>query len=189
MNLHQQKRTNYLITFLILIGIAVFVYFFIPALQRLKSERLSVAQLQEKLKEQKQVIERFQPPTEEEKRLWNDSRQRLKAMSQPNPDTFLLNEELIKQAEYCGITDIIITPQSRGHRPVAPANGLPSGVSKNKSLLKISFHADYEPLGRFLQWFDDHTHHETILSLNIKRGFPLISVDMEVEVHQLSCDF
>lgn len=166
-----------------LIGIAIFAYFFIPAFQRLKSERLFVAQLQEKLTEQRQAIEGFQYPTEGEKHSWNDSKQRLKT-------THLLpNDELTKEASYCGIIDIVITPQSMDDRLVAPTEGLPSSISENKSLLKISFHADYESFGKFLKWFDDHPQQTSILSLNAKRGFPLLSAEMEVEVSQYFCDF
>ncbi|MGR3309874.1 MAG: hypothetical protein ACUZ77_03785 [Candidatus Brocadiales bacterium] len=192
MNLRQRKRTNYLLVFLLLIGVAIFVHFFIPALQRLDSERLSVAQLQAKLTEQRQAVKGFRQPAEEEKRLWNDSKQRLKAViagARYNVPLFSLNEELTKHAEYCDISNIIITPQSRDDQTVAPAEVFPSGVSENKSVLKISFHADYESLGRFLRWFNDHSHQASILSLNIQRAFPLISVEMDVEVRQLTCDF
>ena len=162
---------------------SIFAYFFVPVFQRLKSERLYVAQLQEKLAKQRQTIEEFQYPTEEEKHSWNDSKQRLKT-------TYLLpNDELTKEASYCGITGIVITPQSMSDRLVAPAEGLPSNISENKSLLKISFHADYESLGKFLKWFDDHPQQTSILSLNVKRGFPLLSAEMEVEVSQYLCDF
>ena len=171
MNLHLRKITNYLLVFLLLIGVAIFVYFFIPALRMLNSEKLSVTQLHEKLTEQRQAIEGFQHPTEEEKRSWNDSKQRLKATYQLSADTPLLNEELVKQAEYSGISNIITSQASGGEK------------------LKLSFLADYESLGRFLQWFDEHPHLVSILSLNVKRGLPLLSVEMEIEAHQLSCDF
>lgn len=193
MNLRFQKGTSYLLTFLLLIGVAVFVYFFVPAIRRLESEKLSVAQLHEKLAVQRQSIEGFQPPTEEEKRSWDDSKQMLKAICQFTPDTLLLNEELTRYAMDCGISNIRITPQSRGDRSAsgrfAPTDGLPSGVKESISLLKISFHADYESFGRFLQWFDGHSHQASILSLRVKRGVPLVSAEMEVEVNKLSCDF
>ena len=185
-----KTRLNYLLIFLLLIGATTFVYFFIPALQRLKSERLWVAQLQEKLTRQKQAIEGFQHPIEEEKGSWNDSKQRLKAMCQVSADNILF-EELTKHAVYCDIIDIIITPQDGSPSPFTGrgGEGLLSGIRENKLLLKISFHADYESLGRFLRLFDEHSHKASILSLNIKRGLPLLSVEMDVEVHQLSCDF
>lgn len=193
MNLNIQKRLNYLVTFLLLAGVAMFVYFFIPALRRLNSERLSVAQLQEKLTRKRQAIEGFQHPTEEEKHFWNDSKQRLKAMCQRNADTPLLNEELTKHAVYCGITDIIITPQDVVSLPIHGdgwvGEGLPSGIREDKLLLKISFHADYESLGRFLKWFDEHSHQASIFSFNVKRGLPLVSVEMEAKIHLLFCDF
>lgn len=166
-----KTRLNYLLIFLLLIGATTFVYFFIHALRRLNSERLSVTQLHEKLTKQRQAIEVFQHPTEEEKHAWNDSKQRLKAMYQLSADTPLLNEELVKQAEYSGISNIITSQASGGEK------------------LKLSFLADYESLGRFLQWFDEHPHLVSILSLNVKRGLPLVSVEMEIEVHKLSYDF
>lgn len=192
LNLHLRKITNYPLVFLLLIGVAMFVYFFIPALRRLNSERLSVTQLHEKLTEQRHAIEGFQHPTEEEKLFWNDSKQRLKAMCQVSTDTLLLIDELAKQASYCDVSDFMITPQ--GMKPHNTDEDffierLPLGMRENKLLLKISFHTDYESLGRFLQWFDEHPHLASILSLNVKRGLPLVSAEMDVEAHQLSCNF
>ncbi|MBI2559704.1 MAG: hypothetical protein HYW14_01035 [Planctomycetes bacterium] len=191
MNLRTKKNLNYLLTFLLLIGVAVFVYFFIPAVKRLKSEGLLVTQLQEKLTGQKQAIEVFRYPTEEEKHLWNESKQRLEAMCQLGTDAILF-EELAKHAGYCDISDIIITPQDSvgaGFKPAPTMEGLPLGVKETKSLLKISFHADNESLGKFLQWFYEHPQHVSVLSLTIKRELPLAFVEMEIEAHLLSCDF
>ncbi len=187
-----KTRLNYLLIFLLLIGATTFVYFFIPALRRLNSEKLSVTQLHEKLTEQRQAIEGFQHPTEEEKLFWNDSKQRLKAMCQVSADTLLLIDDLAKQASYCDISDFMITPQGMSSHDTDEdffIERLPLGMRENKLLLKISFHADYESLGRFLQWFDEHLHQASIFSLNVKRGLPLLSVDMDIETHQLSCDF
>jgi hypothetical protein len=184
LNRHSKKRTNYLLISLLLIGAAAVVYFFVPSLRRLNLERLSVAQLQEKLNEQRQAVEEFQHPTEEEKASWGDSKQRLKSICQSSIDTSSLNDELTRQARLCNISDIIITPQKE-----SGVMSQESGVEGKRSLLRISFLADYEPLGRFLQWFDDHPQQAAILSLNIKRGFPLVSVEIEVEVCQFTCNW
>lgn len=191
MNPNSKRSVNYVLIFLLLIGTTGCIIFFIPALRRLKSDKLSAAQLQTKLTEQKQAVEGFQYPDEAEKRSWNDSKQRLKTIiveSHSNAPLFL-NDELTKQATLCNITDIEVTPQSKGTLQRAPTETLPSGISENKSLFTISFHADYESLGQFLQWFDERPLQAAILSLNIKRGFPLVSVEIEVETRQFHCNF
>ncbi len=187
-----KTRLNYLLIFLLLIGATTFVYFFIHALRRLTSERLSVTQMHEKLTAQRHAIEGFQHPTEEEKHFWTDSKRRLKAMCQSSADTLLLIDELAKQASYCDIGDFMIAPQGMSSHDTDEdffIERLPLGMRENKLLLKISFHANYESLGRFLRLFDEHSYEASILSLNVKRALPLVSVEMEIEAHQLSCDF
>ena len=166
-------------------------FFYLPKIKELRRSKAEIAQAEKEIERIKRMERDFKPSSQEEAR-WREVEFSFPLLIPPEKDVHKLIYELAARAKKCDILDISLKEEKESkvpevRRPVSPATsvkGEPTPLGGMEYFfLRLYFHSDYRDLAIFLKEIQDVKRLLLLESLVIKRGFPLISVDLMVKAY------
>jgi len=176
-------------SFLFFASLLYFLYF--PKIKEVRRITAEIDLVEKEIEKAKRIERDFKPPSREEEKRWKEVESRLYPLIPPEEDIYDLIYELANLAKKCNILDIsfksgkdINTKVLEGRKAVSPV--VPTQIvgifagDVDYFFVKLSFRSGYQDLARFLEEIQEIDRLVEIESLVIKRGFPMISVEMVV---------
>jgi len=167
------------------------VFFYLPKIKEMRRIKAEIAQAEKEMERIKRMERDFKPSSQEEAR-WREVESSFPSLIPPEKDVHGLIYELAGRARKCNILDISLKEEKEGkvpegRRPVSPetsVKGKPTPVEGMEYFfLRLYFHCQYKDLALFLKEIQDVKRLLLLESLVIKRGFPLISVELMVKAY------
>jgi len=176
----------------ILLLAGLFGFLCLPKIKEVRRIKANINRVEKEIKKAKRIERDFKPPSREEEKRWEEVESRLYSAIPPEKDLHKLIYELADRARRCNILDISLKEEMEskvpeGRRPVSPETSVkgeptPVGV-REYFFLRLYFHSEYRDLALFLKEIQDVKRLLLLESLVIKRGFPLISVELVVKAY------
>ena len=166
-------------------------FFYLPRIKELRKIKREITQAEKEIAEAKRIERDLKPSSQEEAR-WREVEFTFPLLIPPEKDVHKLIYELAGRARRCNILDISLKEEKEGkppegRQPAAPENsvkGEPTPVGGMEYFfLRLYFHCQYKDLALFLKEIQDVKRLLLLESLVIKRGFPLISVELMVKAY------
>lgn len=180
--------------------VIVFLPLYLTKMNELKAIQSQIREVENNLREGKDLQARCDLPTDEEKKLWSEVRDNLFKRIPPEKRLLQLVKDIASVADDCSIHDIAFTmPDSqmgsvvkdttRQRFPNAPAerstvspdlrNQMPDAQLQTLTI-RTDFHCAYQALAHFLKGINALDRLLEVESLVIKRRLPLMEVELAI---------
>jgi hypothetical protein len=175
----------------ILFLVSLSVFFYLPKIKEIRRIKAEIAQAEKEIERIKRMERDFKPSSQEEAR-WREVEFSFPSLIPPEKDVHELIYELAGRAKRCDILDISLKEEKEskvpeGRQPVSPGTsvkGEPTPLGGMEYFfLRLYFHSEYRDLALFLKKIQGVKRFLLLESLVIKRGFPLISVELVVKAY------
>lgn len=143
----------------------------IPKARDIEKLQRSVKKIQQEIRTERQVLARFKPLSDEERRQINQTKRGISSLMESLGTIDTVYGRLTHQARKCNITGISIDPAYKPQEGETLDTETPLGIANHRSYVKLTFHSDFEALGCFLQGIEK-TRDTIIASLTVTRDLP-----------------
>ncbi|MFA4916734.1 MAG: hypothetical protein WC560_08700 [Syntrophales bacterium] len=176
----------------ILLLVSLAGVFYIPRIREMIRIKAEIAQTEKEIRRIEIMGRDFTPSSQEAER-WKNVALTFHSLIPPEKDVPGLMYELAGLAKKCNILDISLKEESggknvsEGRRPVSPEPSVKSEIIPGEGVghfsIRLYFHSEYRDMALFLKEIQNIRRLLLLESLVIKRGFPLISVELMVKAY------